>query len=185
VSSSIWLTSDNSNRRLDNQLNIFEGIQRNYFFIIMNLIMIGGQVLIIFKGGQAFQIQPLNGKEWGMSIGLGAISIPWGAVIRLTPDAWFEALVPDINWKRWSWKKKPAKDAAEAEKQEIDQQEDVKPLGRTTTLGMIRGRRATDSLAKRSRARVYKERVSGAGHRAVRRMDGSSTVAPTAGVKSG
>jgi len=38
--------------------------------------MIGGQILIIFVGGEAFKITPLNGKEWGLSIGLGAISLP-------------------------------------------------------------------------------------------------------------
>ncbi|CAG1959687.1 unnamed protein product [Fusarium graminearum] len=84
----VWLQIFNefNNRRLDNRLNIFEGITRNWFFIIINAIMIGGQVLIIFVGGQAFKIVPLNGKEWGLSIGLGVISIPWGTVIRKFPD---------------------------------------------------------------------------------------------------
>ena len=41
--------------------------------------MIGGQVLIIFVGNEAFKITPLNGKEWGLSVGLGALSLPIGA----------------------------------------------------------------------------------------------------------
>jgi P-type Ca2+ transporter type 2C len=41
----VWLQIFNelNNRRLDNKLNIFEGITRNYFFIIINFIMVGGQ----------------------------------------------------------------------------------------------------------------------------------------------
>ncbi|KAK1782143.1 hypothetical protein QBC45DRAFT_6482 [Copromyces sp. CBS 386.78] len=95
----VWLQIFNelNNRRLDNRLNIFEGITHNYFFWVINAIMIGGQVLIIFVGGEAFKITRLNGKEWGMSIGLGAISIPWGALIRKFPDRWAEAIVPHVH----------------------------------------------------------------------------------------
>ncbi|CAI4216842.1 unnamed protein product [Parascedosporium putredinis] len=110
----VWLQIFNelNNRRLDNKLNIFEGITRNYFFVIMNCIMVGGQILIIFKGGQAFQIRPLNGKEWGLSIGLGAISLPWGVAIRLFPDRWAAAMVPKIHIKMPWHKKKKADDEA-------------------------------------------------------------------------
>jgi Ca2+-transporting ATPase len=106
----VWLQIFNevNNRRLDNRLNIFEGISRNYFFIIINLIMIGGQELIIFFGGEAFKITPLNGKEWGLSIGLGAISIPWGALIRMFPDAWAEKLVPPVP-NIWPFNRKKSK----------------------------------------------------------------------------
>ncbi|KAF5255159.1 hypothetical protein FANTH_139 [Fusarium anthophilum] len=99
----VWLQIFNeiNNRRLDNKLNIFEGLHRNVFFIIINLIMIGGQVLIIFVGSDAFEIVHLNGKEWGLSIGLGAISVPWGALIRLCPDEWIAMCLPGFLRRRW------------------------------------------------------------------------------------
>ncbi|PVI07713.1 calcium ATPase, partial [Periconia macrospinosa] len=86
----VWLQIFNevNNRRLDNKLNVFESIHKNFFFLLINLIMIGGQVLIIFVGREAFKVVPLDGKEWGLSVGLGAMSLPWGALIRLFPDAW-------------------------------------------------------------------------------------------------
>nr|XP_036585249.1 calcium-translocating P-type ATPase [Colletotrichum truncatum]KAF6795146.1 calcium-translocating P-type ATPase [Colletotrichum truncatum] len=61
----VWLQIFNelNNRRLDNKLNIFENITKNYFFIAINLIMIGGQVLIIFVGGAAFDIERLGGRR--------------------------------------------------------------------------------------------------------------------------
>ncbi|GKT83036.1 plasma membrane calcium-transporting ATPase 4 [Colletotrichum tofieldiae] len=100
----VWLQIFNelNNRRLDNRLNVFENITKNYFFIGINLIMIGGQVLIIFVGGDAFQIKPLNGKEWGLSVGLGAISLPFGVLIRLIPDAWVAACLPWFIRKKWA-----------------------------------------------------------------------------------
>jgi Ca2+-transporting ATPase len=107
----VWLQIFNeiNNRRLDNKLNIFEGITKNWYFIIITLIMIGGQVLIIFVGGEAFKIKPLNATEWGLSVGLGAISLPWGAFIRFIPDAWVEKCIPRTHTRiriRMPWRKK-------------------------------------------------------------------------------
>jgi Ca2+-transporting ATPase len=51
---------------------------------------IGAQILIVFVGGAAFQVTPLPGREWGISIALGFVSIPWGAITRLMPNEPFE-----------------------------------------------------------------------------------------------
>ncbi len=75
-----------SNRRLDNKFNIFEGIRRNWFFIGINLITIGGQVIIIFVGGSALSTVRLSGTQWAISIAIGAISLPVAVLIRLIPD---------------------------------------------------------------------------------------------------
>jgi Ca2+-transporting ATPase len=79
------LTFD-SNRRLDNKFNIVEGISRNWFFIAISLIMIGGQILIAFVGGKAFSVVRLSQAQWAYSVVLGALSIPVGIIIRLIPD---------------------------------------------------------------------------------------------------
>ncbi|KAK4224301.1 putative type IID cation-transporting ATPase [Podospora fimiseda] len=114
----VWLQIFNAlnNRRLDNRLNIFEGITKNKFFIIIMFIMVGGQILIIFVGKEAFKIKPLDGKEWGLSIGLGAISIPWGMVIRKFPDHWAEAMTPDLSKLKFWGKKKKANNKDDPEK---------------------------------------------------------------------
>jgi P-type Ca2+ transporter type 2C len=93
------LLTENSNRRLDNKFNIFEGIQHNWFFIAINAIMVGGQILIVFVGGKAFHVTPLNGAQWGYSLVLGALSLPVAIIIRLIPDEWIANLVPKI-WRR-------------------------------------------------------------------------------------
>lgn len=86
-----------SNRRLDNQFNIFEGLFQNWFFIGISVIMCAGQVLIIFVGGHAFNIagEGQTGIMWATAILLGFLSIPIGVVIRLIPDVLCEKLVPE------------------------------------------------------------------------------------------
>jgi Ca2+-transporting ATPase len=73
-------------RRLDNKFNIFEGIQRNRWFMVINALMVGGQVLIIFVGGAAFGVTRLDGTQWAICIGCAAFCIPWAAVLKLVPD---------------------------------------------------------------------------------------------------
>lgn len=95
----VWMQIFNqwNNRRLDNKFNIFEGLLQNWFFIGISLIMMGGQVLIVFKGGAAFQISPYQTPEmWAIAIVLGFLSIPVGVLIRLFPDAWVLAMIPSF-----------------------------------------------------------------------------------------
>lgn len=104
--------TENSNRRLDNKFNIFEGLFQNWFFIGINTLMCGAQVLIIFVGGDAFNIvrvvndqghksPPQTGAQWGYAIFLGILSIPVGAIIRLIPDNLVASLIPE-SFKRKS-----------------------------------------------------------------------------------
>lgn len=53
-------------------------------------VEIGVQVLIVFVGGDAFQVTTIPGREWGISLALGIVSIPLGLVVRLLPNEPFE-----------------------------------------------------------------------------------------------
>lgn len=87
----VWMQIFNefNNRRLDNKFNIFEGIHRNYFFIIINCIMVGAQVAIVFVGGKAFSITKIDGTQWAICIVLAILCLPWAILVRLFPDPWF------------------------------------------------------------------------------------------------
>ncbi|KAJ4066458.1 plasma membrane calcium [Fusarium oxysporum] len=82
-------------RRLDNKFNVFVGIHRNLFFILINAIMIGLQIGIVFIGGRVFDIDTdgLNGVQWAISILIAAFSLPWGMLVRIFPDEWFAKVV--------------------------------------------------------------------------------------------
>ncbi|KAF3916692.1 hypothetical protein ABW20_dc0105813 [Dactylellina cionopaga] len=96
----VWMQIFNefNNRRLDNKFNVFQGVHRNWFFIIITCIMIGCQILIMFVGGTAFSIIPINGKDWAICLVLSVLCLPWAILVRLFPDPWF-AVVAEIAGK--------------------------------------------------------------------------------------
>jgi len=87
----VWMQIFNefNNRRLDNNFNIFEGMFRNYWFLGINCIMVGGQVMIIFVGGAAFGVTRLTGVQWGVCIICAIVCLPWAVVLRTIPDKHF------------------------------------------------------------------------------------------------
>ena len=84
----VWMQIFNefNNRRLDNKFNIFEGVHKNPFFIGINAIMIGGQIIIVFIGGKAFQIERINGTQWAICILCALPCLLWAVVLRCIPD---------------------------------------------------------------------------------------------------
>ncbi|KAL8997523.1 MAG: hypothetical protein Q9169_003218 [Polycauliona sp. 2 TL-2023] len=100
----VWMQIFNqyNNRRLDNRLNIFEGVQRNYFFVGIQFIIVAGQVMIVFVGGRAFHTVRLSGSQWAYCIILGLLSMPMAVLLRLIPDKYMSYLVP-----RWFKRKAP------------------------------------------------------------------------------
>lgn len=97
----VWMQIFNefNNRRLDNKFNIFEGLHRNMFFIAINILMVGLQVVIIFVGGQAFSIVSggITGKQWAICLVLAFLSLPWAIAVRLFPDPWFAKIAKVVG----------------------------------------------------------------------------------------
>ncbi|KAF2645412.1 calcium-translocating P-type ATPase [Massarina eburnea CBS 473.64] len=95
----VWLQIFNqyNNRRLDNKLNIFANIHKNYYFIAMNVIMVGCQIAIVFFGSTAFSIVALNGNQWAISVVVALFCMPWAVCVRLFPDAWFEVIAKFVG----------------------------------------------------------------------------------------
>ncbi|CAG9989574.1 unnamed protein product [Clonostachys byssicola] len=89
----VWMQIFNefNNRRLDNKFNIFEGVHRNIFFIMINILMVGLQVCIIFVGSRAFQISEdgLDATQWGISVIVALFCLPWACLVRCFPDELF------------------------------------------------------------------------------------------------
>ncbi|KAI9437975.1 Ca-transporting ATPase [Lactarius indigo] len=73
-------------RRLDIKLNVFEGASKNRYFMAITTIEVAVQVLICFVGGAAFGVTRIGAREWFISVGLGCVSLPLGALIRLAPN---------------------------------------------------------------------------------------------------
>lgn len=129
--------------------------------------MIGGQVLIIFVGKEAFKITPLDGKEWGISIGLGAISLPWGAAIRMFPDEWVGALLPGFIRRRWL---PTPEELAAREQTDSDDEEFAKPPLRA--MSSLRGPRVQQHIGFRAQMHRVKEKTK---EKATGKKEGSDT----------
>ena len=80
-------------RRLDRKYNVLEGFFRNYYFMGIFAIMVGGQVLILYVGGAAFQVVRLGGRDWAISLIIGLLALPLGALIRTLPTEPFHRLL--------------------------------------------------------------------------------------------
>ncbi|KAF9890484.1 plasma membrane calcium [Aspergillus nanangensis] len=95
----VWMQIFNefNNRRLDNKFNVLAGLHRNWFFIGINIIMVGCQAVIANFGGAAFSIVPINGVQWAICIVVAALSLPWAMVIRTFPDPWFAVIAHHVG----------------------------------------------------------------------------------------
>lgn len=102
VFAQIW-NSFNS-RGLDRKLNVFVGMTKNWYFIAITFIgssfvpetactvsnflcaEVAAQIIICIIGGAAFQVTRMGAKEWIISLALGFVALPLGALIRLIPN---------------------------------------------------------------------------------------------------
>ena len=87
----VWMQIFNelNNRRLDNKFNIFEGVHRNFWFLGINTVMVGGQIMIIFIGGAAFSVTKINGWQWAVCLLCALPCLLWAVLLRLIPDSYF------------------------------------------------------------------------------------------------
>lgn len=99
----VWMQIFNAlnSRRIDNNANIFEGIWKNWLFMTIFVVMVGGQVLIVFKAGDTFVVTPLTGPQWAISLVIGLLSLPFGFLIRLIPDSAIETVWKKVVPRRW------------------------------------------------------------------------------------
>ncbi|EGW31295.1 Ca2+-transporting P-type ATPase [Spathaspora passalidarum NRRL Y-27907] len=75
-------------------LNFFSHLFRNWYFIIIALLISGCQILIMFVGGASFSIAKQTPGMWATAILCGFISIPMGLIIRIIPNVWVERIFP-------------------------------------------------------------------------------------------
>ncbi|CAK5008965.1 unnamed protein product [Aphanomyces euteiches] len=74
-----------NSRRIHDEINVFDGIFSNTLYVGISVFQVVMQVLIVQFGSVAFGCHPLNQTQWFICIGLGALSLPLGLVLRLIP----------------------------------------------------------------------------------------------------
>jgi Ca2+-transporting ATPase len=75
----IWLQLFNeiNARKIDDELNVFNGLLGNWIFPLVWVIIVGCQciIMLIPAVGNIFYVDPLSGLEWGVSIAIGSGSL--------------------------------------------------------------------------------------------------------------
>jgi len=86
----VWMQIFNflNARKIEDELNIFENIFASTLFIQIVILIIVLQILCVFFGNRAMACSPhgLNLEQWGWSLGIGLIGIPWGTFIKMLPS---------------------------------------------------------------------------------------------------
>lgn len=111
-------------------LNFFQHLFRNWYFITIALIIGGCQVLIMFVGGAAFSIARQTGAMWGTALICGFLSVPMGWLIRITPDHWVAWIWPTrafnvfIYYVGFDWLSKKNREERKQQKLGINNEDD-------------------------------------------------------------
>lgn len=89
----VFLTIFNmlSSRKINDEINIFDGITGNIMYIIIILIIAGGQIIIVLFGGTAFKVATskpaVSGIQWGVAIAFGVGMVIWDTILKFIPDS--------------------------------------------------------------------------------------------------
>merc|ERR1712078_694411 len=71
-------------RNLTN-LNFLAGIQHNRLFIVILAVTSVLQVVLVEYCGTFAGTTSMTARHWGVTVGIGALSLPWGVIIKLFP----------------------------------------------------------------------------------------------------
>ncbi|RHZ53315.1 hypothetical protein Glove_443g67 [Diversispora epigaea] len=96
-------------RRIDDTLNVFRNIFNNHMFIIIQIVVVIGQIAIVQFGGVAFGTTPLNWYQWITTVSIGSLSLPVGLIVRLIPNFCVpesilnEDFKPEVSQEKMLW----------------------------------------------------------------------------------
>ena len=77
--------SINARKLQKEELNVFTGILGNWLYILIQSIIIVGQVILVTFGGRAVRTHPLSLKQHAICLCISAMTLVWGFIIKLLP----------------------------------------------------------------------------------------------------
>jgi Ca2+ transporting ATPase len=81
------LFNEFNSRKIHEERNIFSGLSKNPYFLIIWIICFASQVFIVCFGGVVFAVQPLDLDHWMWCIFLGLGSLLWNQIILTIPNS--------------------------------------------------------------------------------------------------
>ena len=77
--------SINARKLQKDELNVFTGIMGNWLYILIQSIIIVGQIILVTFGGRAVRTHPLSLQQHGYCLFISALTLVWGFFIKLLP----------------------------------------------------------------------------------------------------
>ena len=77
--------SINARKLQKDELNVFTGILGNWLYILIQSIIIVGQIILVTFGGRAVRTHPLSLQQHGYCLFISALTLVWGFFIKLLP----------------------------------------------------------------------------------------------------
>lgn len=74
-------------RSIGDDMNVFKGLGSNVMFMAIIVFTVVTQVFIVQFGGDFTRTVPLSAEEWKLSVAVGFLALPVGALVRLVPVA--------------------------------------------------------------------------------------------------
>ena len=77
--------SINARKLQKDELNVFTGIMGNWLYILIQSIIIIGQIILVTFGGRAVRTHPLSLKQHADCLIISSLTLVWGFFIKLLP----------------------------------------------------------------------------------------------------
>ncbi|KAG7393121.1 hypothetical protein PHYPSEUDO_012457 [Phytophthora pseudosyringae] len=84
-------------RKIHDEPNVLEGLMSNRVYLYVTFLQIIMQLIIVQCTGSFFNCAPLTAGQWGISIGIGAVSMPLRVVLRCLSAKWLPAFCRDAD----------------------------------------------------------------------------------------
>jgi len=82
-------------RKLEKELNVFDGMFRNPLFVQITILTVVIQMLMVEFGGKIVKSKALNTNQNLFCIILGALELVVGLVVKFLPLKWFQCVSLD------------------------------------------------------------------------------------------
>ena len=77
--------SINARKLQKDEFNVFDGIFGNWLYILIQTIIVVGQIILVTFGGRAVRTHALSVSQHCMCIGIAACTLVWGFFVKLLP----------------------------------------------------------------------------------------------------
>ena len=77
--------SINARKLQKDELNVFTGICGNWLYILIQSIIIVGQIILVTFGGRAVRTHPLSLRQHGECLAISGFTLVWGFFVKLLP----------------------------------------------------------------------------------------------------